>query len=58
MTGQLIRSSKVTAVRYQRSRPGELVHMDVKKLARIPEGGGWRAHGRAAGSSRWPAWTR
>ncbi len=51
MTGEVIRSSKVTAVRYERSRPGELVHMDVKKLARIPDGGGWRAHGRAAGSS-------
>ncbi|MBB3082303.1 transposase [Geodermatophilus sabuli] len=51
MTGQVIRSSKVTAVRYERARPGELVHMDVKKLARIPDGGGWRAHGRAAGST-------
>ncbi len=51
MTGQVIRSSKATAVRYERSRPGELVHMDVKKLARIPDGGGWRAHGRAAGST-------
>ena len=49
MTGELIRASKVTAVRYERPRPGELVHMDVKKLARIPDGGGWRAHGRAAG---------
>jgi transposase InsO family protein len=48
MTGQLIRATKHTAVRYERSRPGELVHMDVKKLARIPDGGGWRAHGRAA----------
>jgi transposase InsO family protein len=48
MTGQLIRASKQTAVRYERSRPGELVHMDVKKLGRIPDGGGWRAHGRAA----------
>jgi transposase InsO family protein len=48
MTGQVIRASKHTAVRYERSRPGELVHMDVKKLARIPDGGGWRAHGRAA----------
>jgi len=47
MTGAVIRSSKHTAVRYERSAPGELVHMDVKKLARIPEGGGWRAHGRA-----------
>ena len=51
MTGEVIRSSKQTATRYERSRPGELVHMDVKKLARIPEGGGWRAHGRAAGST-------
>jgi transposase InsO family protein len=51
MTGQLIRATKHTAVRYERSRPGELVHMDVKKLARIPDGGGWRAHGRAAGST-------
>jgi hypothetical protein len=40
MTGEVIRSSKVTAVRYERPRPGELVHMDVKKLARIPDGGG------------------
>ncbi|GFG52905.1 hypothetical protein MAGR_43460 [Mycolicibacterium agri] len=36
MTGQLIRASKTTAVRYERSRPGELVHMDVKKLGRPP----------------------
>jgi transposase InsO family protein len=51
MTGEVIRSSKHTATRYERSRPGELVHMDVKKLGRIPDGGGWRAHGRAAGST-------
>jgi transposase InsO family protein len=48
MTGEVIRSSKQTAVRYERDRPGELVHMDVKKLGKIPDGGGWRAHGRAA----------
>jgi transposase InsO family protein len=48
MTGEVIRSSKQTATRYERSRPGELVHMDVKKLGRIPDGGGWRALGRAA----------
>ena len=47
MTGELIRSSKQTAVRYERDRPGELVHMDVKKLGKIPDGGGWRALGRA-----------
>ena len=33
-------------VRYQRDRPGELVHVDVKKQGRIPDGGGWRVHGR------------
>lgn len=38
-TGQVIR-------RIHSSRPGELVHMDIKKLGRIPDGGGWRAHGR------------
>jgi transposase InsO family protein len=47
MTGQVIRASKATAVRYEREHPGELVHMDVKKIGRIPDGGGWRAHGRA-----------
>jgi transposase InsO family protein len=26
--------------------PGHMVHLDVKKVGRIPEGGGWRAHGR------------
>jgi transposase InsO family protein len=48
LTGQVLRSSKATAVRYERGRPGELVHMDVKKIGRIPDGGGWRALGRAA----------
>ncbi|EON21944.1 hypothetical protein CF8_4261 [Nocardioides sp. CF8] len=50
ITGEVIRSSKQTAVRYERERPGELVHMDVKKLGKIPDGGGWRAHGRGADS--------
>ena len=50
MTGDVIRSSKQTAVRYERGRPGELVHMDVKKLGKIPPGGGWRAFGRGAGN--------
>jgi hypothetical protein len=48
LTGAVIRASKTTAVRYEREQPGELVHMDVKKVGRIPDGGGWRAHGRAA----------
>ena len=49
LTGQRIRASKTTAIRYERDRPGELVHMDVKKVGRIPDGGGWRAHGRQMG---------
>lgn len=36
LTGEVIRSSKQSAVRYERDRPGELVHMDVKKIGRIP----------------------
>ena len=51
LTGAVIRASKTTAVRYERDRPGGLVHMDVKKIGRIPDGGGWRAHGRHAGST-------
>jgi Integrase core domain len=35
--------------RYERERPGELIHVDVKKLGRIPRGGGWRALGRQPG---------
>jgi transposase InsO family protein len=45
ITGEVIRSSKTTAIRYERATPGELVHMDVKKLGKIPDGGGWRTRG-------------
>lgn len=41
-----------TVVRYQRERPGELLHVDVKKQGKIPDGGGWRIHGRATGTPR------
>jgi transposase InsO family protein len=34
--------------RYERRRPGELLHVDVKKLGRVPDGGGWRLLGREA----------
>ena len=50
-TGRVIR-------RYERPHPGDLVHLDVKKVGRIPPGGGWRAHGRGhappRGSKRRP----
>ena len=35
-----------TGIRYQRHHPGDLLHVDVKKLGRVPDGGGWRLHGR------------
>ncbi len=41
-TGRVIR-------RYERHKPGELVHVDIKKLGNIPDGGGHRALGRQAG---------
>lgn len=51
LTGEVIRASKTTTTRYERERPGELVHMDVKKIGRIPDGGGWKAHGRQHGQT-------
>lgn len=51
LTGQLIRASRATPNRYERERPGELVHIDVKKLGRIPDGGGWRSLGRPAANA-------
>jgi transposase InsO family protein len=39
-------------IRYVRERPGELLHMDVKKLGRIPDGGGHRFRGRGQGTPR------
>ena len=35
-------------VRYEKTSPGELVHLDINKLGRVPDGGGWRAHGRGS----------
>lgn len=47
LTGQPIRATRASAARYEHPYPGSLVHVDVKKLGRIPDGGGWRAHGRS-----------
>jgi transposase InsO family protein len=48
--GRLDRGDRATASspprRYQRAHPGELIHVDVKKIAGIPDGGGWRVRGR------------
>lgn len=42
-TGEVIR-------RYEHDRPGAMLHVDVKKLGNIPDGGGWRYLGRRQGS--------
>ena len=41
-TGEVVR-------RYEHPHPGSLVHVDVKKLGNIPDGGGWRYVGREQG---------
>ena len=46
-TGLPVRRSR--PVRYEAASPGELVHVDVKKLGRIPDGGGHRVLGRQTG---------
>lgn len=43
---------KEPAIRYERDAPGDLVHVDIKKLGTIPDGGGWRAHGRGSAPDR------
>src|SRR3954454_24746164 len=47
ITGERIRSSRRSGNRYEHPTPGALIHVDVKKLGRIPAGGGWRVHGRS-----------
>lgn len=49
-TGLPVRKPK--PVRYEATGPGELVHVDIKKLGRIPSGGGWRMHGRGSAQDR------
>jgi transposase InsO family protein len=43
------RATREPIRRYERERPGELVHVDIKKLGNIPDGGGWRVVGQSAG---------
>jgi transposase InsO family protein len=48
VTGIQIRASRRSQLRYERPAAGDLIHIDVKKLGRIPDGGGWRAEGPTA----------
>lgn len=47
-TGLPVRKPK--PVRYEKQTPGELLHVDIKTLGMIPDGGGWRMLGRQAGN--------
>jgi transposase InsO family protein len=47
ITGAVIRARRMSGRRYEHPHPGDLVHVDVKKVGRIPDGGGWRVHGRS-----------
>jgi len=48
LTG-LDRASGEPVRRYEHPAPGDMLHVDVKKLGNIPDGGGWRFVGRAQG---------
>jgi transposase InsO family protein len=48
-TGVRLRSVRRNVRRYEWANPGELVHVDIKKLGRIPDGGGHKVLGRALG---------
>lgn len=51
-TEWVLRGRRACAQRYEYDQPGGLVHVDVKKLGKVPDGGGWR-------STAWlPACTR
>lgn len=47
-TGEQLRE----VIRYEHDRVGDLVHVDVKTLGRIPTGGGWRMHGVGTDAAR------
>lgn len=46
--GEPLRQPKPIVARY----PGHMIHLDVKKAGRIPDGGGWRVHGRDSDQAR------
>ena len=48
-TGVRIKWARKKVNSYVHEAPGDLIHVDIKKLGRIPDGGGWRFLGRAEG---------
>ena len=51
-TGTRIKTSSSDKRRYEHPAAGDLVHVDIKKLGRIPDGGGWRMFGRGSEQHR------
>jgi transposase InsO family protein len=47
-TGTRIKWARAKVHHYVHAAPGDLVHVDIKKLGKIPDGGGWRIHGRGS----------
>ncbi|MDQ0767158.1 transposase InsO family protein [Streptomyces canus] len=47
-TGEQLRE----IIRYEHDRVGDMVQVDIKKLGRIPTGGGWRMHGVGTDAAR------
>jgi transposase InsO family protein len=52
VTGEVLKGRRHSDIRYEHRDPGSLLHVDVKKLGRIPKGGGWRLHGRGTATPR------
>ena len=48
-TGVRIKTSRAERRSDEHAAPGDLIHVDVKKLGRIPDGGGWRFRGHQTG---------
>ena len=51
-TGVRIKTARAERHSYEHEAPGDLVHVDVEKLGRIPDGGGWRFRGPADGTQQ------
>jgi transposase InsO family protein len=49
---RLVSREREPVVRYEWPHPGDMIHLDVKKLGRIPHGGGHRVHGRTGHRKR------
>lgn len=45
-------NSKREIIRYEHAAPGDMIHVDIKKVGRIPVGGGWQVHGRDTEAGR------